>query len=59
MAQALSEKLEHTGPAEKERVFLVPQKESSRQKRRSRPCEKEQSCQSKAPDREGGESQGK
>ena len=60
MAQALSEKLEHTGPAEKERVSSVPQRENSRQARRSRPCqkEKEQSRQSKAPDREGGESQG-
>ena len=26
MAQALAEKLEHTGPAEKERVALVPQR---------------------------------
>ena len=61
MAQDLSEKLEHTGPAEKERVASVPQRESSRQARWSRPCqkEKEQSRQSKAPDREGGESQGK
>ena len=41
MAQALSEKLEHTGPAEKERVASVPQRESSRQARRSRPCQKE------------------
>ena len=27
MAQALAEKLEHTGPAEKERVALLPQRE--------------------------------
>ena len=27
MAQASAEKLEHTGPAEKERVALVPQRE--------------------------------
>ena len=55
MAQVLSEKLEHTGPAEKERVASVPQRESSRQARRSRLCqkEKEQSRQCKAPDREG------
>ena len=61
MAQALSEKLEHTGPAEKERVASVPQRESSRQARRSRPCQKkkEQSRQSKAPDRERGECQSK
>ena len=59
MAQASAEKLEHTGPAEKERVASVPQRESSWQERRSRPCqkEKEQSRLSKAPDHEGGESQ--
>ena len=53
MAQALSEKLEHIGPAEKERLALVPQRESGRQARQSRPCqkEKERSRQSKAPDR--------
>ena len=61
MAQVLSEKLEHTGRAEKERVASVPQRESSRQARRSRlyQKEKERSRQCKAPDREGGESQGK
>ena len=59
MAQASAEKLEHTGPAEKERVASVPQRESSWQERRSRPCqkEKEQSRLSKAPDHERGESQ--
>ena len=59
MAQTLAEKLEHTKPAEKERVASVPQRESSWQERRSSPCqkEKEQSRQSKAPDHEGGESQ--
>ena len=48
IAQASAEKLEHTGPAEKER------------KRRSRPCqkEKEQSRLSRVSDHEGGESQG-
>ena len=58
MVQASAEKRKHTGPAEKERVASVP--ESSWQIRRSRFCqkEKEQSRQSKAPDREGGESQG-
>ena len=35
MAQASAEKLEHTGPAEKERVASVPQRE---QIRRSRHC---------------------
>ena len=40
MAQASAEKLEQTGPAEKERVASVPQ-ERSWQKRRSRPCQKE------------------
>ena len=56
MAQVLSEKLEHTGPAEKERVASVPQRESSRQARRSCLCqkEKEQSRQCKASDCEGG-----
>ena len=41
MAQASAEKLEHTGPAEKERVASVPQRESSWQERQSRPCQKE------------------
>ena len=55
MAQALAKKLEHTGPAEKEKVASVPQRESSWQVRRSRLCpkEKKQSRQSKAPDHEG------
>ena len=59
MAQASAEKLEQTGPAEKERVASVPQREQL-QERRSRPCqkEKEQSRQSRAPHHEGGESQG-
>ena len=57
-AQTSAEKLEHTGPAEKERVALAPQ-ESGWQERWSCPCqkEKEQSRQSKAPDHKGGESQ--
>ena len=60
MAQASAEKLEHTGPAEKERVASVPQRESSWQVRRSHPCqkEKEQSRQFKAPDCDVAESQG-
>ena len=60
MAQASAEKLEHTGPAEKEGVASVPQRESSWQERRSNPYqkEKEQSRLSKAPDHVGGESQG-
>ena len=60
MAQASAEKLEQTGPAEKERVASVPQRESSWQERRSRPCQKkkEQSRLSRVPDHEGGESQG-
>ena len=55
MAQASAEKLEHTGPAEKERVASVPQRESSWQERRSRHYqkEKEQSRLSKASDHEG------
>ena len=58
MAQSSAEKLEHTWPAEKERVASVPQRESSWQERQSHPCqkEKEQSCQSRTPDHEGRES---
>ena len=57
MAQASAEKLEQTGPAAKERVASVPQREQW-QERRSRPCEKEkeQSRLSRIPDHEGGES---
>ena len=60
MAQASAEKLEHTRPAKKERVASVPQRESSWQERRSRPCQKEmeQSRLSRVPDHVGGESQG-
>ena len=60
MAQASAEKLEHTGPAEKERVASVPQRESSWKVRRSRPCQKkkEQSRLFRVPHHEGGESQG-
>ena len=32
MAQALAEKLEHTGPAEKQRVASVPQRERERER---------------------------
>ena len=55
MAQASAEKLELTGPDEKERVASVPS-ESSWQERRSRPCqiEKEQSRLFRVPDYEGG-----
>ena len=60
MAQVSAEKLEHTGPAEKERVAPEPQRESSWQERRSRSCEKvkEQSPLFKIPDHQGEESQG-
>ena len=58
MAQASAEKLEHTGPAEKERVASVPQREQlARTPEPPLPKEKEQSRLSKAPDYEGGESQ--
>ena len=40
MTQASAEKLEHTGPAEKKRVALVPQ--SSWQVRQNRLCQKEE-----------------
>ena len=57
MAQASAEKLEHTGPPEKERAATerVVGKNAE-----AAICqkEKEQSRQSKAPDHEGGESQG-
>ena len=58
MAQASAEKLEHTGPAKKERVASVPQREQLA-RTPERPCqkEKEQSRLSRVPDREGGESQ--
>ena len=52
-----SEKLEHTGPAEKERVASVPQREQLASMLEP-PCqkEKEQSCQFKAPDHMVGKS---
>ena len=55
MAKASSEKLEHTGPAEKERMVSVPQRESSWHECQSRPCqkEKEQNLVSRVPDHEG------
>ena len=54
-----SEKLEHTGPAEKERVVSVPQREQlARTPEPPYQKEKEQSRLSKVPDHEGGESQG-
>ena len=59
MEQASAEKLEHTGPAEKERVASVPQRKSSWQERRSCPCQnkKKQSRLSRVPDHKEGESQ--
>ena len=57
MAQAPAENLEHTRPAEKERVASVPQREQLASTPEP-PCQKEQSHQSKAPDRKVGESQG-
>ena len=59
MAQASAEKLEHTGPAKKERVALVPQRKQLASTPEP-PCqkEKEQSLQSRVPDHEGEESQG-
>ena len=58
MAQASAEKLEHTGPAEKERVASVPQREQLARTPEP-PCqkEKEQSRLSRVPVHEGGESQ--
>ena len=56
MAQASAEKLEHTGPAEKERVASMHK--VSWLVRQSRVCKKEkgQSHLSRSPDREVGES---
>ena len=57
MAQTSAEKLEHTGPAEKERVVTVPQREQL-SSTASRLCQKEQSRLFRAPYCKGGESQG-
>ena len=59
MAYVSAEKLEHTGPAKKERVPSVSQRKQP-QVHRSRPCqkEKEQSRLSRVPDHEGGETKG-
>ena len=55
MVQASAEKLEQTGPTEKEKVASVPERESSWQERESCPCqkEKEQSRQSRVSHHEG------
>ena len=55
MAQALAEKLEHTGPAEK-KEWPQCHRESSWQVHQSRLCqaEKEQSCLSRVPGRKVG-----
>ena len=59
MAQASTEKVEHTGPAEKKEVASVPQREQLASTP-SRLCQnaKEQSRLSRSPDRKVGESQG-
>ena len=54
IAQASAEKLEQTRLAENERVASVPHRESSWQERQSRPCQKEKSRLSRAPDHGGG-----
>ena len=57
MVQASAEKLEHTGPAEKERVASVPQREQlASMPEPPLPKKKEQSRLSKVPDCEGRES---
>ena len=59
MAQASAEKLEHTGPAEKERVASVPKrKQLAITPEPPLPKKKKQNRLSKAPNREGGETQG-
>ena len=54
MAQASAKKLEHTGPAEKERVASVPQRAVGKNAGAAL-CqkEKEQGRQSRIPDHEG------
>ena len=55
MAQASAEKLEHTGPAEKERVASMPQREQlASTPVQSLPKGKEQSRLPKAPDHKEG-----
>ena len=55
MAQASAEKLEHTGPAEKERVASVPQrKQMARTPESPLPKEKKQIRMSRVPHHEGG-----
>ena len=55
MAQASAEKLEHTGPAKKKRVASVPQREQLvSTPEPSLPKGKEQSDQSRSPDRKKG-----
>ena len=59
MAQASAKKLEHTKHDEKENVASVPEKEQlASTPEPPLPKEKEQSCRSRVPDHEGGESQG-
>ena len=58
MAQASAEKLKHTGPAEKERVASVPQREQLARTPEPPLPKGKGTEQSKAPDHEGGESQG-
>ena len=60
MAQASGEKLEHSGPAEKERVASVPQSEQlPNMPEPSLPKEKQTKPSGRSPDREIGEFQGK
>ena len=59
MVQALAEKLEYTGPTEKERVASEPQREQlTSTPEPPLPIGNEQSHLFKAPDREVGEIQG-
>ena len=52
MAQASAQKLEHTGPAEKERVVSVPQRAQLASTPQP-PCPKEKSPLSRVPDHKG------
>ena len=53
MAQASAEKLKHTGPAKKERVASMPQREQLASVPEP-PCQKEKIRQSRVPDHERG-----
>ena len=58
MVQASAEKLEHTGPAEKERVALVPEAVGRYAGAALAKRERNRAVSPEVPDRKAGESQG-